>query len=140
VAEVFRTEYRVAWADTDAAGVVHFSRYFLFFERCEEEFYNFLGFSFKDIAEQGLWFPRVEAFCQYKKPARFNDLLLVELCVLELKEKSVRYGFAVQNKESGELLTSGHLVVVAADKKTGRATAIPRMFVDKLAAYVKQVL
>ena len=59
---------------------------------------NFLGFSFKDIAEQGLWFPRVEAFCQYKKPARFNDLLLVELRVLELKEKSVRYGSQSRTK------------------------------------------
>jgi acyl-CoA thioesterase FadM len=38
VAEAFRIEYRVTWADTDAAGVVNFSRYFLFFERCEEEF------------------------------------------------------------------------------------------------------
>jgi YbgC/YbaW family acyl-CoA thioester hydrolase len=63
VAEVFRIDYRVTWADTDAVGVVHFSRYFLFFERCEEEFYSyrFLGFSFKDIVAQGLWFPRVDA-------------------------------------------------------------------------------
>jgi len=137
VAEVFRVEYRVTWADTDAAGVVHFSRYFLFFERCEEEFYRSLGFSFKDIVAQGLWFPRVEAPCQYKKPARFNDLLVVELRVLELKEKSVRYGFTVLNKESGELLTTGHVV---ADKKTGRATAIPKVFVDKLDVYSKQVL
>jgi len=116
---------------------VHFSRYFLFFERCEEEFYRSLGFSFKDIVAQGLWFPRVEASCQYKNPARFNDLLVVELRVLELKEKSVRYGFTVLNKESGELLTTGHVV---ADKKTGRATAIPKVFVDKLDVYSKQVL
>ena len=89
---------------------------------------------------QGLWFPRVEASCQYKKPARFNDLLVVELRVLELKEKSVRYGFTVLNKESGESLTTGHMVAVVADKKTGRATAIPKVFVDKLDVYSKQVL
>jgi acyl-CoA thioester hydrolase len=140
VAEVFRIDYRVTWADTDAAGVVHFSRYFLFFERSEEESYRFLGFSFKDIVAQGLWFPQVEASCQYKKPARFNDLLVVELRVVELKEKSVCYGFTILNKESGELLTTGHMIAVVADKKTGRAAAIPKMFVDKLAAYSKQVL
>jgi acyl-CoA thioester hydrolase len=139
VAEAFRIEYRVTWADTDAAGVVHFSRYFLFFERCEEEFYRHLGLSFKDIVAQGLWFPRVEASCEYKRPARFNDMLVVDLQVLELKEKSVRYGFTVLNKESGELLATGHMVAVVADKKTGRATAIPKMFLDKLAPYSKQV-
>jgi YbgC/YbaW family acyl-CoA thioester hydrolase len=61
VAEAFRIDYRVTWADTDAAGVVHFSTYFLFFEQCAEEFYRFLGFSFKDIVAQELWFPRVDA-------------------------------------------------------------------------------
>ena len=133
----FRMEYRVSWADTDAAGVVHFSRYFLFFERCEEEFYGSLGFSFKDIAGEGLWFPRVEASCQYRKPARFDDILVVELSVLMLKEKAVRYGFNVLNKDSGELLAEGFLVVVAADKKTGRATQVSRVVAGKLEPFSK---
>jgi len=128
----FRMEYRVTWADTDAAGVVHFSRYFLFFERCEEEFYGSLGFSFRDIAGEGLWFPRVEASCQYRKPARFGDVLVVEL-----REKAVRYGFNVFNKDSGELLAEGVLVVVAADKKTGRATQVPRVVAEKLEPFSK---
>ncbi len=67
-------------------------------------------------------------------------LLVVELSVVELKEKSVCYGFTILNKESGELLTTGHMVAVVADKKTGRAATIPKIFVDKLAAYSKQVL
>ena len=66
----FKTTYRITWADTDAAQVVHFSNYFRFFERAEEEFYEHLGFTFSDKTLRGLWFPRAEAFCQYKKPAR----------------------------------------------------------------------
>lgn len=136
----FKTSFRVTWTDTDAAQVVHYSRYFLFFERTEEEFYGFLGFSFTDIGKQGLWFPRVEAFCQYKRPARFNDLLEVELTVKELKEKSVRFGFKITNKDTAILLANGYLVVVAADKQTGRATRVPREIVDKLKPYCKQFL
>jgi acyl-CoA thioesterase FadM len=64
----------------------------------------------------------------------------VELRALDLKEKSVRYGFTVLNNESGELLMTGYMVAVVADKKTGKATAIPKVFLDKLASYVKQVL
>ncbi|MCJ7429608.1 acyl-CoA thioesterase, partial [Candidatus Bathyarchaeota archaeon] len=57
----FKASFRVSWADTDAAQVVHFSNYLRFFEKAEEEFYRHLGFSFTDYKlTPGLWFPRVE--------------------------------------------------------------------------------
>jgi acyl-CoA thioester hydrolase len=133
----FRTSFRVTWADTDAAQVVHYSNYFKFFERAEEEFYRHLGFSFSDMGKRGLWFPRVEAFCQYKKPARFNDLLEVELAIGELKEKSVKFEFKVFNKETALLLATGYIVAVAADKQTGKATNIPEEILKKLGSFCK---
>jgi acyl-CoA thioester hydrolase len=133
----FKTSYRVSWADTDAAQVVHFSNYFRFFEKTEEEFYRHLGFTFKDVHDKGLWFPRVETFCQYKKPAKFNDLLEVELTIEDLGEKSLRYGFKVFNKESAVLLANGYMVVVAADKRTGKATQIPTEITEKLKRFCK---
>jgi acyl-CoA thioester hydrolase len=136
----FKTLIRVVWADTDAAGVVHFSNYFRFFERAEEEFYRSEGFSFSDFRIRGLWFPRIEACCQYKKPARFNDLLEVELTVEELREKSAKLGFKIMNKETGEFLASGYCIVVAADKQIGKATRIPTEIAEKLKLFAKQCL
>lgn len=132
ISRSFKASFRVTWADTDAAQVVHYSNYFRFFERTEEEFYRHLGFSFTDAARKELWFPRVEAFCQYKKPARFNDLLEVELIVEELKEKSVKLGFRIFNKEQAMLLAVGYVVAVTVDKQTGRATRTPREIIEKL--------
>lgn len=134
---VFRTSLRVTWVETDAAQVVHYSNYFRFFERAEEEFYRHLGFSFDDAIKYGVWFPRVEAFCQYKKPARFNDLLEVELTIEELKEKSVKYGFRISDKETGTLVADGYVVVVAADKQTGRSTQIPMEIAEKLRSFLE---
>jgi acyl-CoA thioester hydrolase len=123
--------------DTDAAQVVHYSKYFVFFGMAEEEFYRSLGFSFIDFRNRGLWFPRVEAFCQYKKPARFGDVLEIELTVDELNEKSVKYGFKVRNEETSDVLALGHLVIVAADRQTGKATQIPPEIVEKLKPFYK---
>lgn len=128
----FKTSFRVSWTDTDAAQVVHFSNYFRFFERTEEEFYRHLGFSFNDFTNKGIWLPRVEAFCQFKRPAKFNDLLEVELTIEEMKEKSIKYGFKIFNKESAVLLANGYVIIVAADKQTGKATQIPKEIVEKL--------
>jgi len=136
----FKTALRVTWADTDAAQVVHFSKFFVYFERTEEEFYRSLGFSFSDLRNKGLWLPRVEAFCQYRKLARFDDTLEIQLTVEELKEKSVKLGFSVTKKETAELLATGYVVVVAADRNTGKATPIPKEFVDKLKPFIRQIL
>jgi acyl-CoA thioester hydrolase len=133
----FKTSFRVTWADTDAAQVVHYSNYFKFFERAEEEFYRHLGFSFTDLHARGLWFPRVEAFCQYKKPARFGDLLEVEITIGELKEKSIRFEFNIFNKEEATLLAAGYIVALAAHKQTGKATEIPEEIVKKLRPFCK---
>lgn len=133
----FKTSFRVTWADTDAAQVVHYSNYFKFFERAEEEFYRHLGFSFTDLHVRGLWFPRVEAFCQYKKPARFGDLLEVEITIGELKEKSIRFEFNIFNKEEATLLAAGYIVALAADKQTGKATEIPEEIAKKLRPFCK---
>ena len=133
----FRTSFRVSWADTDAAQVVHFSNYFRFFEKTEEEFYRHLGFTFKDVHDRGLWLPRVEAFCQYKNPARFNDLIEAELTIEDLREKSIKYGLKIFNKESATLLADGYMIVVAANKQTGKATQIPKEIVEKLKTFCK---
>jgi acyl-CoA thioester hydrolase len=136
---VFKSKFRVVWADTDAAGVVHYSNYFRFFERAEEEFYRSLNFSFTDIAKKGLWFPRVEAFCQYKKPAKFDDLLQVELAVGELKQKSMKISFRILNSETSVLLATGHVIIVVADKHTGKSTQMPADIAEKLRPFAKQI-
>ena len=136
----FKVLFRVSWTETDAAQVVHFSNYFRFFEKTEEEFYRHLGFSFNDFIKKGIWLPRVEAFCQYKKPAKFNDLLEVELTIEGIKEKSVKYGFKIFNKETAVLLANGYVVIVAADKQTGKAIKIPKEIMEKLKPFCKWIL
>jgi acyl-CoA thioester hydrolase len=130
----FKTLYRVSWVDTDAAQIVHFSNFFRFFSRAEQEFYLHLGL-IDYIISSNIILARVEAFCQFIKPARFNDLLEIELTVRELKEKAVRYDFKIYNKETAELLADGYIVAVAVNRHTLKATQIPKEFAEKLKAY-----
>ncbi|MEM2112422.1 MAG: thioesterase family protein [Candidatus Bathyarchaeia archaeon] len=134
----FKTTLRVNWVDTDAAEVVHFSNYFRFFERAEEEFYRHLGLTFQDIREHHkIWLPRIEAFCKYKAPARFNDLLTIELVIEEIREKSIKYGFYIRKNETSQLLAEGYVVIVAADKDAGAAVKIPAEITEKLKAFTQ---
>lgn len=91
---LFRTTRRVEFADTDMAGIVHFANFFRYMEAAEVEFLRSLGLSVAmGWAEMKLGFPRVGASCDYLHPARFQDLLEIEVRLLRVGSKSITYGF-----------------------------------------------
>ena len=127
------------WSDIDAAQVVNHSNYFRFFQRVEEEFYEFLGLGpgFNYFTERGIWLPRVEVFCQYKAPSSFGDILEISLTIMEIREKSVKYGFVVKQKDTNVLVAEGYVVIAAADRKIEKAIDFPLEIVKKLKTFKK---
>jgi len=95
MAHEFRTTRRIEWADTDTAGIIHFSRYFCFMEEVEHEFLRSLGLScIMERDGQRITWPRVSATCDFLKPVRFEDVVDVHLIVKRQGTKSLTYGFA----------------------------------------------
>ena len=109
----FTTTRQVEFRDTDAAGIMHFSKFFTYMEEVEHEFFRSLGTSIViplDGSSTGkLSWPRVAAECQYSGSARFEDELKVELRITQLGTSSVNYSFrfTVKNSEiaKGSLTT-----------------------------------
>ena len=76
------------------AGIVHFSRFFVFMEAAEHEFLRTLGTSVSTEWEGNIigW-PRLEASCEYFSPIKFEDVLDIYLSVLRKGTKSMTYQF-----------------------------------------------
>ncbi len=90
----FQTTRRVEFVDTDAAGIMHFSVFFIMMEQAEHELLRELGLSVIIQDEQGtISWPRVSSRCDFQGPARFEDVLNIDVHVVRLGEKSVTYGF-----------------------------------------------
>ncbi|MCL6503635.1 MAG: acyl-CoA thioesterase [Pirellulales bacterium] len=90
----FSTQRRVEFRDTDTAGIAHFTAFFYYMEAAEHECLRSLGLSvLMQDADGHLTWPRVAAACQYFSPARFEDLLSIEVSVLRLGTKSVTWNF-----------------------------------------------
>jgi len=131
----FTVDVPVRWVDTDALRVVHYSNYFRYVEVAEEELYRSLGFTFKELNEKyKIAVPRVEAFCRYKAPARYGDVVTVTLQLGEKAEKIVEYDFKIHRKSDGELLCSGYLKIIGLDLGTWKATALPAELMAKVAS------
>ncbi|WP_193211731.1 acyl-CoA thioesterase [Luteolibacter marinus] len=93
---VFEIQRHVEFYETDMAGIVHFSNFFRYMEACEHAFVRSLDHELHgmlDGLETG-W-PRVNATCDYRAPARFGDLLTIRLYLEEIRNRSVRYRFEI---------------------------------------------
>jgi len=91
---LFRTTRRVEFADTDMAGIVHFSNFFRYMESAEVEFLRSLGLSVKMETEtEAIGFPRVAASCDYLRPVTFQDVVEITVKVTRVGTKSVTYEF-----------------------------------------------
>ncbi len=122
----FVTQRRVEFVDTDMAGIMHFSRFFLWMESVEVELMRLLGFSVvMPLDDRSLGFPRVSAQCTYLQPIRFEDLVDCAMCIERMGEKSITYAhrFSLQ----GNVVAQGSLVVCCTVKTDHglRSTPIP---------------
>lgn len=81
---------RVEFAETDAAGIVHFSMYFRYMEEAEHAMWRAAGLS---IAPPGAdyGFPRVSASMDYHAPLRFEDHVEVSIRIVEAGSRTIRY-------------------------------------------------
>ena len=88
---------RVEWRDTDAAGIAHFSTFFLFMEEAEHEFLRRRGLSVFMHDEYGAFsWPRVSVSCEYQSAIKFEDELTIDVSVERLGTKSLTYAFNVR--------------------------------------------
>jgi YbgC/YbaW family acyl-CoA thioester hydrolase len=108
----FTTTRRVEFGDTDMAGIMHFANFFRFMESAETEFLRTLGFSVHWNGGSQRWgLPRVAASCDYKKPARFEDVLTIAVTIERLGAKSISYRHDFTNQH-GDLLAVGRITAV----------------------------
>lgn len=128
----FTQLFRVRWADTDIAGVMHYSNFLRYFEACEEEFYRSLGVTLSAMrAEYGIMLPRVEAHCVYKAPCRFDDQIEIALSVREISEKTITYDFRLVRSGDGILAAEGYLKCIAVNNDW-KVVSLPKQFADLL--------
>ncbi len=108
----FTTQRRVEFADTDMAGIIHFSSYYRYMEECEHAYLRSLGFSVVHKLPNGdiISWPRVRTSCAFYSPVRFEDVLDVRLFVLRKGVKSLTLEFEFLHQ--GRRIARGSLKTV----------------------------
>jgi acyl-CoA thioester hydrolase len=124
------TWLRVIYGDTDQMGVVYYANYLRYFEAGRNEYIRARGLRYRDFEERfGLRLPVAEAGVSYKLPARYDDLIDVEVSMAEVRRASARFEYRLLRE--GALLATGHTVHACVDLE-GRLRRLPADLVSRL--------
>lgn len=126
----FKLTRRVEFVETDMAGIMHFSNFFLLMEATESAFFRHLGFSLSpQDSSEGIGWPRVHVECDFKHPLFFEDEVEVHLLVEEKRAKSLSYLFIFRklSQQPVSQVAQGRVVAVCAarDKAERKISAVP---------------
>ena len=122
---------RVRYAETDQMGVVYHGNYAQYFEMGRVEWLRNLGVSYKWMEENGVMLPVVSLNINFKKPARYDDLLRIKTILKSQTSVKIEFDYEIYN-ELNQLLTTGYSMLVFVDMKTGRPILPPKYVSDKI--------
>jgi acyl-CoA thioester hydrolase len=126
-----RFRLRVRYADTDRMGVAYYANYLVWFEVGRTEWLRDTGSSYRDIEENGVALPVIEAHCEYRHPARYDDEVEIATRATLLTPVRIRFDYEVTRTADLVLAALGYTVHAALD-----AAGKPR----RLPPHVRQML
>jgi len=110
-----RTRVRVRYAETDQMGVVYYANFLVWFEVARVEWLRQGGWSYRDMEHDGTALPVIEAHCEYRHPARYDDEIEIAARATLLTPVRVRFDYDVVRVADDTLVAVGHTVHAAVD-------------------------
>jgi acyl-CoA thioester hydrolase len=118
-------QIRVRYSETDQMGVVYHGNYIPYFEIGRVEWLRTQGVSYKSLEEGGIALPIVSMTLNYKKPARYDDLLNIKTTFKSQSSVKIEFECEITDAD-GALLTTAYFLLVFVDIKTGKPIAPPK--------------
>jgi acyl-CoA thioester hydrolase len=119
-------ELRVRYIETDQGGVVYHANYLVYFEVGRTELMRALGCPYASIEELGFLLTVVESHLHYRASARYDDLLVVESSVAEVRRVRLKIATTIRRKADGKLLSDGWIWLACIDRE-GRVQPFPEV-------------
>ena len=118
----FTHRIRVRFAETDAMGIVHHSRYLPYLEETRVAYLRELGHPYAEMRAEGVDYAVLECFVQYRQPLRFDEQVDVYLSLASVTRTSFQMAYLLTvDGEVRATAVTVHGCVTAA----GRPTRLP---------------
>jgi len=114
-------------------GVVYHTHYLDYFEEARTEAMRDLGLAYRRLEDNGIIMPVVNVTINYKGPAHYDDLLVVEAHFEEMPTVRVPIDYTVHRRDEGDVLATGHTDLCFMDADRRRPIRVPESVQDVFA-------
>jgi len=115
---------RVRYAETDKMGVVYYANYFVWFEVGRTDLLRGAGWSYREMEEDGMTLPVIEAHCEYRQSARYDDELEVRTTGTLRSPVRIEFSYEIVRPSDATLIATGRTVHASLDR-SGRPCRLP---------------
>ena len=115
---------RVRYAETDQMGVVYYANYFVWFEVGRTDLLRAAGWSYREMEAEGFQLPVIEASCQYRASAKYDDELEIRTTATALSPVRIRFTYDVVRCADRATIATGATVHATLDR-SGRPCRLP---------------
>ena len=133
---VFQCSHRVTYAECTAGNHVYYARYLDLLEAARGEFFRQLGTPLLQWRDQDTFFPVIECHLRYKYPARYDDVLTIEVWVTLAAGARINFAYRVLN-QTGKLVLEGETYHVCA-RLNEKPRRLPTGLSGRLRPYLRQ--
>jgi len=116
---------RVRYAETDQMGVVYYANYLVWFEIGRTDWLRTMGWSYREIEADGVQLPVIEATCEYRQGARYDDQIEIRTRAAVLSPVRIRFDYEVVRQADQVVLAAGHTIHATIDRD-GRPVRMPK--------------
>ena len=105
-------------------GVAYYANYLVWFEVARADLLRTLGWSYREMEHSGVSLPVIEAHCDYRRAARYDDELEIRTLGRLLSPVRMEFAYEVRGREDGLVAATGRTVHAAMDLR-GKPCRLP---------------
>ena len=124
---VSETTFHVRYAETDAMGVVHHTRYLVYFEEGRSDYMRQREHSYAQVEASGYYLPVSELGARFVGAARYDQRVTIRTWIEELRSRRLTFAYEVVDAGSGEVIVTGFTRHVWTDRD-GKVATMPQQW------------
>lgn len=134
----FSFRFRVRYSEIDAQGIVFNAHYLTYFDTTLTEFFRSLGVEFggQDVATLDYDYHLVKSVVEYHAPIYFDEVIDVYVGVARIGNSSLSFHLFIYAGDEENPRSSGEIIWVHANRKTGKSAPLPDDIREKLMPYI----
>jgi len=123
-AESCEIDIRVRYAEVDQMGVLHHSRYWVYFEMGRTELLRLRGSSYADLEARGTYLVVAKCAARFLAPVRYDEVVTLQTRIVRTGRARIDHAYELRRSGDGQRLCTAETTLACVDPH-GRIIPLP---------------